>query len=616
MTSSTLPTGFTNHGVPAPVGMSAWGGPVPALDANGRRILVIKLWAGIGKQKAYYLLVDAETGESTQIDPEGSEPGAFSSFLTPDNKFYDTLDEQLIELDVFTQTVQRVGPVPAGITMSFTLGDDDLLYIGMYPNAEILSFNPKTRELINYGPLASETWPQYPSLAMDDQKWIYASIVHQRGNIIAFHPQTRENRQLYPEEKRAYCDAREIWRGTDGKVYCRPDKKSPWYRLYNGQIEELPGNPEVDRQGHTATVTSPGVWPDGSRFTTVDVSNRKAKILDVGAQEPREITFDYSDAGVRIYSLVGGPDGNLYGATGIPLRVFHYDPDTGDMQNWGLAGYGGHVNQWVRQGNKLYGGVYSSGSLLEYDPSQPFEDAEIGQSNNPKLLYGPPEVRDLYGRPHAMLAHPDGEHVLLGGNPARGLVGGGLLIYNIPTGKATVLDREDLVNDQGVAAITPLPNGDLVIGGTTRAATGGTATAKEAIVYRLDWTSKKITAQWTPVPGLEVISDLITGPDGLIYGLAAPNQFFVLNADTGEIVHKEEITAYGPVTGMQAPRTMAIGPDGGIYIVFRDAIARMEPGTFIHREIGRPGEPITAGILIQNNRIYFACGAHLCSCGL
>jgi catechol 2,3-dioxygenase-like lactoylglutathione lyase family enzyme len=602
---------FTNHGIVAPVGMGAWSGAMPALDGEGRRVIFVKLWAGIRKQKTYYLLVDAETGESTQFDPEGHDAGAFSNFLSPENKLYDTLDDELIEFDVATQTMNRVAPVPPSITMSFTMDDNGILYLGMYPKGELLAFDPGTRELTNFGPLAEETWNQYPQLAADDQGWIYAAIQHQHGNIMGFHPETRKKRQLYPEEKRGYTDGREAWRATDGKVYCRMGKDEPWYRLYNGQAEEISGEPDAPRKGHTTTVGDYGVWPDGSRFLEVSVPNRSAKLLDVGAAKPRNLSFDYSNAGVRIYSMVGGPDGKVYGATGIPLRVFRMDPDSGHIDNWGLAGYGGHVNQWVRQGDKLYGAVYSSGALLEYDPSLPFEDAPMEESANPKLLYAPPEVRNIYGRPFAVLAHPDGQHILIGGNPARGLVGGGMVFYHLPTGNATVLRREDLIDDQGVAAIAALPNGDLIVGTTTRPATGGTGTAEEAVIYRLNWSRRKIGDSWTPVNNLESITDLIVGPDGLVYGLAPPNHFFVLDPDTGELIHHEKITEYGNTTGMQAPRTMALGPDGGIYALFRKGIARIEPGEFTHQEIGRPGEDITAGILIQDGRLYFACGAHL-----
>lgn len=606
------PGDFANHGVAAPVGMSVWGGPVPALDGQGRRVILIKLWAGLGPHTSY-LLVDAQTGAARQIDPGLNGGGAFSTFLSPDNKFYDAIEDQFIEFDVATETIHRVGPIPRQMPMSFTIDDQGVIYAGMYPNAELLRFDPKTRELTNFGPLAEESWPQYPHLALDDAGWVYAAIRHQRGNIVAFNPRTGERRQLYPEDQRTYVDGVQNWRAVDGRAYARLGSEGAWFRLHQGEAQEAPAGPESPRAVFTTTVTAPGQWPDGSRFTTVNVANRTALVFDAEAEQPREITFDYQSDGVRIYSLIDSSDGDIYGATGIPLRVFHFNPRDGTISNWGMAGHGGHINQWVRQGDKLYGAVYSCGSLMAFDPTRPFDDAALSSSVNPRQAHHAAEARNLYGRPHAMLAHPDGEHVLIGGNPARALVGGGLLIFNVPTGASQILDRDELASEQGIMALAALPNGDLIVGTTTAAATGGTAVATEAMMYRLDWATRRVTARWTPLPQLQAINDLIVGPDGLVYALAKPDHFFVLDPRTGDVVHQEQITTYGPITGMQAPRTMALGPDGGIYVCYRDAIARFEPGTFAHRQIARPPTPITAGIVIRDGRLYFGSGANLWS---
>ncbi|OGD22882.1 MAG: hypothetical protein A2W03_06145 [Candidatus Aminicenantes bacterium RBG_16_63_16] len=605
-----IPAGFTDHGAVARVAQSVWSGAVATVDGAGRRIILLKLWAKT--PPALYLMIDAETGRTTAIDPGLDNTGAYATFLSPDNKFYDSLADQFIEFDVAAQKINRVGKIPADFVMSFTIDDRGVIYGGLYPNGELVAFDPKTRSLTNFGPLAKETWPQYLYLATDDKGWVYGCINFVRGNLLAFHPDTGEKRQIYPEDKRGYRDGAEIWRGRDGRVYGRLGKDE-WYRLYDGSGIKIEGAPAVDRAIHTSTITPPNSWQDGSFFSSLSVPGRRVSITDAGAAKPREIFFDYECAGRPIYSIIGGPDKKIYGATGIPLRIFCYDPATGNTRNWGLADYGGHVNQWVRQGNKLYGAVYSDGALIQYDPAKPFEDAPIGSGANPRLVFRKAEARDLYGRPHAMLAHPDGHHVLIGGNPARGLAGGGLLICDIQNVLGTILTRDDLIKDQGITALTALRNGDIIIGTTTEPGTGGTATAKEALVYRLDWKSRKITSRWTPVPGLKSIADLITGPDGLVYGLAAPNHFFVIDPEKGEVVHREEIRAYGSVTGGMAPRTMALGPDRKIYALFSDAIARITPGTFSHLEIARPGVPIKAGIAIQDGRLYFSSDANLWS---
>lgn len=604
------PAGFTDHGAAARVAQAGWSGAVATVDGAGRRVILFKLWSQT--PPAQYVMVDAETGRTTSVNPGLNSTGAYATFLSPDNKFYDTLADQFIEFDVASKQVVPVGKIPPDFALSMTIGDNGVIYAGMYPNGEVAAFNPRTRVLTNFGPLVKETWPQYLYLATDDKGWVYACVNFVRGNILALNPATGEKRQIYPEEKRGFRDGAEIFRGQDGRVYGRLGKEG-WYRLYDGAGETIEGVPRVERAVFTSTLTPPGRWSDGSFFSNLSVPGRHVSVTDAGAAAPRLVSFDYHCAGRPIYSMIAGPDKKIYGATGIPLRVFCYDPSTGKIRNWGLADYGGHINQWVRQGQKLYGAVYSGGELLEYDPAQPFEDAPIGQGTNPKLAFKKAEARDLYGRPHAALAHPDGRHVLIGGNPARGLAGGGLLIYDIKTAQGAILTRDDLIKDQGITAMTALPDGDVIIGTTTEAATGGTATAKEALVYRLDWKTKKITARWTPVAGLKSIADVITGPDGLVYGLAAPNRFFVIDPNSSRVVHSEEVDRYGKVTGGMAARTMALGPDRKIYALFSDAIARITPGTFAHGEIARPGVPIKAGIVIQSGRLYFSSDANLWS---
>ena len=65
-----------------------------------------------------------------------------------------------------------------------------------------------------------------------------------------------------------------------------------------------------------------------------------------------------------------------------------------------------------------------------------------------------------------------------------------------------------------------------------------------------------------------------------------------------------------------APRTMALGPDGKIYALFGEAIARITPGTFVHEEVARPGVPIKAGLAIVGGRLYFSSDANLWSYSL
>jgi hypothetical protein len=603
-----LPKGFTDHGIASPVGTSAWGGTVATADADGRLVFV-KMWSG--GDTSSYLFIDAETGETEQISPGIDGFGAYLVLLSPNNKIYDTMGEWLLEIDVPTRAIRRIGQIPSGMALSFTMDDNGVIYAGIYPSATLVSYDPRTQQYTNHGPLNQQSWPQYlRPLALDDQGWIYGGIAIQAGQVVGFNLATGETKAYVPEADRRN-GAGEVYWGKDGKVYARAPGWD-WHALWGGEATP------VETPGERAPAPAVDTFPDGSRYVDVDVHNRTMRILDKGAAEPREAAFDYESVGPNIYSMVAGPDGKIYGATGVPLRIWRFDPERGEMKDWGLGRHGGHANQFVRQGERLYGAVYSSGSLIEFDPLKPVHDAPIQESTNPRQLhgykYGYGGDPDMFGRPHAMLAHPDGTHVVMGGNPARARVGGGLLIYNVKTGEEFVLKPEQLVPDQGVHAIAALPDGDLIIGATTEAATGGSSTATAAMLYRLDWESKQVTGRWTLEPPAAAVHDLVVASgDGRVYGLAEGDRLFVFDPGRGEFVHDEVLSDYGGLTGSQAPRTMAVGPDGGIYALFRAAIVRIEPGTFAHREIARSPREITAGIVIHDKRLYFACGSHLCS---
>ena len=114
-----LPRGFADHGIASPVGMSAWGGTVAAADAGGRRLVFVKLWTGAGSSS--YLFIDAETGKTQQIHPGIEGAGAYSVFLSPDNKIYDTMGDWFLEIDVPTRDIRRLGRIPEGMALAFTM---------------------------------------------------------------------------------------------------------------------------------------------------------------------------------------------------------------------------------------------------------------------------------------------------------------------------------------------------------------------------------------------------------------------------------------------------------------------------------------------------------------
>ena len=599
---------FEEHGLVAPVGMPTWGpSTIATVDGHGRRVVFIKLWTG---GNASYLIVDAETGKTEQLHPEGGGWGAYQVLWTPDNVVYDTMGKHLVAIDVATKKIRQLGEIPGGMSMGYVRADDGTVYVALYPTATIVSYNPATDTYTDHGALNDEVWPQYPRpLALDASGWLYCSISIQEMQMIAFNPATGEKRALIPADKRQRGNI-EGYLGTDGQIYANADGWG-WHLLSEGVATAI----EKPPVGAASSATN--TFPDGSRYTHVEVADRIMHVQDLGADEPREVHFDYESTGVNIYTIIAGPDDKVHGATGIPLRIWRFDPDTGEMQDRGMAGNRGHINQFARMGDRFFGAIYSNGMVVEYDPLKPYDGDKVNKTSNPRLVHVDDTAKDLYGRPHAVLAHPDGRHVLVGGNAARVILGSGLLIYDVETEEGTILDRADLIPDQGINALVGLPDGDVLVGTSTKAPTGGVGDEPEtAVVYRLSMESRTVTAQWPMQPNTPGVRDMVVAPDGLVYGLAEPDRLFVLDLEKGAFTHDTPITGYGDVSGWQAPRCMTIGPDGNIYAIFREAVVCIEPETLTHREIARPDAPITSGIAIVKGRLYFGSGPRLFSCAL
>ncbi len=602
------PANYVDHGVVAPVGMPTWGpSTVATVDAQGRRAVFVKLWTG---GTASYLFIDAATGETEQVPTGGGGWGAYEVLKTPDNVIYDTIEGHLVAIDVPTRQVRRLGAIPSGMALSYVRAADGTVYAGLYPSATLVSYQPATGTYTNHGAMNAEAWPQYPRpLVAADDGWVYCAVAIQSMQVLGFHPASGERRAFIPEDKRRRGTPK-LHHGVDGKAYAYAEDWG-WHRLEGGQATP------VEAPAKARAEDDMRLFPDGSRWTQVNIADRVLRLRDAGADEDREMRFDYKSTGVNIYTMVAGPDGNLHGATGIPLRIWRFEPATGALQNRGLGGYGGHINQFSRHGDKLFGAVYSSGALLEYDPQQPYDDRPMHESANPKQRFAPAAARDLYGRPHAVLAHPDGRHVLVGGNAARVLLGGGIAIYDRQTEEGVILDCDQLVPDQGINAMIALADGAVLVGTSTAAPTGaGATTAKAAMIYRLDLATRTVTGRWPLQPECPAVRDMVLAGDGLVYGLAEPDRLFVFDPARGAFVRDEPLAEYGGVSGWQAPRCMTVAPDGMIYALFRTAVVRIEPGTCAHRGISFPTVPITSGLAILDGRLYFGSGPRLLSCAL
>jgi len=196
-----------------------------------------------------------------------------------------------------------------------------------------------------------------------------------------------------------------------------------------------------------------------------------------------------------------------------------------------------------------------------------------------------------------MIEGADGK-VYVGATAGYGALGGTLAIWDTATNKVEAI--ENPVKDQSVASLAASPNG-AIFGGTSIGGGGGAvATQKEAVLFRFDPATHKVTSQLVPVPGAKSITDLLMTPQGKLLGFAG-DTLFVYDPPTQKIIHRQK-TALGTLIY----NSVVVGADQQIYGLSSEGIFSINPQTYAVHEIAKAPVKITGGGALVGNQFYFA----------
>lgn len=618
---------FKDFGIPVEVATHRGAIIVEGKEGHRKFLMNLNDWTG-----GYGLiLVDPESGKSDFFPfPFRTSGSQFASLYSSKGLFYNQFGNHFCEFDPRTETFTFLTKTKDNMAMMMTEDDHGVIWMATYPKAHLMSFDPATQEFTEYGAINEENWPQYPrSIAVDDTGWVYIGISFTKGQIVAFNPLTRETRKLVPEEERAQgpFDIRSpfhtrntqgtVWRAKDGYVYARlPNSPSrPWFKLREGNVERVESVDAVEPKLEVAgsQFLFQGKLPDGREITDLDVPKKTYRLVDREGQG-KQVRFDYPSSGARISSIGLGPDGRVYGSTGHPLQFFALDPKSGTYELAPEA-EGGHINAITSVGSFIYGAIYTQGVLVRHDTSTtPLNFERLTQAGETVL------------RPFGLIGINDGAQLAMIGSPGYGRTGGGMFFYSPATGDSTTLQHDEIVPHQSTKALIELPDGNLLGATTIEAGTGGQPLAREAVLYIMKMPEKKVIFHEALIPNTPQYRDLLLGENGLVYGLAGTHgyqkgadfhiggdpTFFVFDPEKRKIVHQENLRKpYGALTGGQAPRVMAKGPDGQIYILFAKCIARVDPKTFAHAKVADSPVPIHTGVAFSGDTLYFSSGGSL-----
>lgn len=607
-----LGNGFYDHGVASPI--SNHRGVVSTIDGNGRNVVLVWLFDHRGGYAL--LMIDAQTGKSEefpiQFDPKQDTP--YSSILSSDNKFYTLFRDHFTEFDPVKRAFTFTKGTMPQMAMAMTEDDKGKIWAVTYPNSGIVSFDPRTREMKDYGYVNKENWRQYQrAIAADDAGWIYFGLGNASTQIFAFDPNTGLAKPILPENERKLGQAL-VYRDLNGKVYGQTlgSIDNEWYELYKGEGKKI--GQYTNRQPKKITTGSQALFardfPDGTVLRELDLVNRVLITENPKTKITNKVSFNYTSDGAIVMGVGTAPDGTIVGGTAFPMRFFNYDLK---KDKWVNRAALGQFNAFINQNKKVYFGVYAGGHLIEWDPYKPWVATQIdNKSSNPLFLT---TVSPSLIRPYRIIAHPDGKTVIMGGTPQYGATGGGLLFWDNDAKKAVLLQDNEVVQDQTSMSLVPLPNGKLLGGTTTSPGTGGEKKAKEAELYIMDMTTKKVDWRQVTFPGIQEYSEMRLMPGGLVYGITDKKTFFVFDPVKKGVTYTQNLAEkFGPTTAEQSPRIFVDGPKGELYILFaRGAIVQVMPGNYEMKLIATSPGPIKAGGDYSQGRIFFVSGSHLYS---
>ena len=568
--------------------------------------------------KLFLVAVDPATGTSQQFQsPVGS--GAWGFIVGPDNKIYLGTHEgpdpgdsgQILVFDPKQpekniQVVGRPSPTETYIWM-YTLGRDGKLYGCTYPNAKLVSYDPKTGELADLG-VMDETQKYTRSICTGPDGKIYVGVGFGRGNVVVYDPASKTHKAILPDEYRKdpAQTVAEVYAGVDGNVYIRAMKMT----VLNGD----PQNGEMTRpesvvlvvKGDTLEETaSPAAAK--SQLTLKDGRVVRSPSLD-GTYElvspdgtVAKCSFTYKGAGSGIFMVANGPLGRIYGGTAMPCEMFWFDPATGKTENPGNpAEVGGEIYSMLDHHGALYVCAYPGSFLAKWDPTKPWNYGRAPE-NNPRG-FGPLGPGHL--RPRAMI-HGPGENLYIGSYPEYGRHGGSLGVWD-PAQDRLIENYHPLIKNQAIVSLVFDPETGLVFGGSSTSGGGGTNPVEpEAKFFAFDPVKKGLAFEHVPFPGEQGIRTLVR-VDRKIFGIAGSDKLFVYDIDAKQFIHRASLGV-----GSVLDCSMGLWQDGNLYGLSNTQVFCLDPKIYQTTTLAIYDGKIECGFAMDTHGIYFADRATL-----
>ncbi|SDM39049.1 hypothetical protein SAMN05518871_101104 [Psychrobacillus sp. OK028] len=562
--------------------------------------------------KGFVIIVNLENDDVKQVFfPENNDEYPYSSFSS-NGLFYTGAANMFMVLDPFLEQFVYYKVIENGeeiVGFSFAEDIAGNIYFTSFPHCHLLCYTPHSNEMKDFGMMdLSEKYPG--TVAMDQTGWAYIGIGTEKKNIVAFHLEKGLKRDLLAEPQREKGTGY-VHLGEDGVVYGHLGATSSvqWMKFSNGDFENI----DVEKLS-PSLYTGTGFqrihrYQEGNyHIENYSLSEGFIELVHRETAQTKDIHFSYTSDGAKLSTIYLGPDDHIYGTSMHPLQFFQFDGSTNKMTNFGgeiiEKGGGGNIPAYASSGNLLIGAAYAGGKLYVFDTTKEFKKSE-----NPKLVLQEESIH----RPRCAIALKEQEHIVWGGFPGYGMIGGSLGIYHIKTEENHLLTHEKLVKNQSTISLGELSSGD-ILGGTSIETPGGAESQeKEARLYVLDWKSKKVKNSFVPIQGAREIAQIFVDQFDRAHCLTEQSIYFVCDPYTEQILYQKDLSSWGKIVRNGFAYDL---PTNTLYCLLSHTLL----GIVIQQEQCLEPKPIhslpmctSSGIVHKNNKIYYGSGSHFCS---
>lgn len=507
---------------------------------------------------------------------------------------------QLDSIDISAIADQRI--------WSMAVGPDGTVWMGTYPSGDIVSYQPTTGTLHNYGQmLPNQTYitalqPTADGVYFGTQPDTELGFLDTATGTATQIPlpsqyqgQAGKIGMLALRGSRLFVGVAAVFNGAlvwdvsskqwvatiadfSGSAVSDPDPSNPnavYFRIAAGNIVRF----HLDTLTRDVLSWAPNAFPGAFDWVDLASSDYPGETLmftyytscriygyNFTSNKSYYLQPTVEGSGDQLIALGEGPDGNVYaGAYLTPPGMGQWDPD---KSTWTLLTGSGQVEGYGSYKGNLVFGRYPQGALYYDDLSKPW---------NPGT---PVNIGSEQNRPVAFVDM--GDQVAVGSVPESGRLGGAITLWQPETGALQVF--RNVIQDQTPVSMV-LDHGLLWGGTSIHGGYGIDPSTTSATLFAWDPVTHKTVYQSNPFPKATNISGLVLDRHGHLWGIA-DSTLFEFDVAHHRLLFKKTLysTVDGSFYGLEHQLVFAHGrlygtTDGRLFEVIGRSVRTMFTGS-------------------------------------